>query len=342
MKMMFIASFIVYLKHLGNFWRWVGRQFFQDGCIMRASALTYTSLLALVPLTVVVFSALSMFPFFDEASTKLQNFVFSNFVPHTGQVVQEYIMKFEQQADKLPLIGFAFLIITAVLMLFTLEKTLNEVWKIQGKRSWRSSLLMYWAILTIGPVIMGSSVILSSYLLSLNWIAGGIQLVGMAHFLAVLPFIFTVITFTFVYLIVPNCPVRLWDALRGALVAAILFEIAKQIFSHYIVNLPTYKLLYGALATIPLFLIWIYLSWMIFLFGAEIVNGLRLRQAKRSGRDVDFFVLTYRMLNYIWECQKANKSCYFSNIIHHESACSVRYMSQVLEKNGKPKYYSSG
>lgn len=303
----------------------------QDGCVMRASALTYTSLLALVPLTVVIFSALSMFPFFDEASKKLQGFVFSNFVPHTGEVVQKYISQFEHQASKLPLIGFAFLIITAILMLFTLEKTLNEVWKVQAKRGWRSSLLMYWAILTIGPILMGASVLLSSYLLSLNWIAGGVEFVGMAHLLMVLPFIFTVIGFTFVYIVVPNCPVRLWDALRGAVVAAVLFEVAKEVFSYYVTTFPTYKLLYGALATIPIFLLWVYLSWIIFLFGAEVVNGLRLKQSRRRERFPIIFLLAYRVLRHIWACQQTDQICSFEYLLNCESTCSVGRIRQVLE-----------
>lgn len=323
---------ITYFERVGQFWWWVWRQFVQDGCVIRASALTYTSLLALAPLMVVFFSALRLFPAFKDAPTRLQHFVFSNFVPHTGQVVLSYLLQLEQQAGKLPMISVIFLVITAILMLLTLERTLNQVWKVQGRRSLRGSLLMYWAFLTIGPLIMGLGMLVSSYLLSLHWFAGGIQLVGMSRLLAILPFCFTVIGFTFVYLVVPNCPVRVWDAFRGALAGAILFEIAREIFSYYVVIFPTYQLFYGALAAIPLFLIWVYVSWVVFLFGAEIVNALRLGQSRRSEKSVSLFILGYRLLHYIWYCQQHNQRCSFVTLTRHEQTCPISEIHDVLER----------
>lgn len=332
MKRISLHKVITYFKDIGQFWHWVGKQFIRDGCVTHASALTYTSLLALVPLMVVIFSALSMFPFFSTVSGQLQDFVFTNFMPHTGDTIREYLIHFEQQAHLLPMVSFAFLLITAILMLLTLEKTLNTVWMVDKKRRWRSSLLMYWAILTIGPMIIGTSVLLSSYLLTLKWIAGGVEYVGIAYFLSTLSFAFIVIGFAFMYIIVPNCSVKLWDALRGAFVSAVLFEVAKQLFSYYVVNFPTYTLLYGALATIPLFLLWLYLLWMIFLFGAEVVNGLRLRQAKRIEHDRPLFIVAYRLLAYIWQCQQTNKPCTLMRLLCHEPTYAVSAIRCILDK----------
>lgn len=270
----------IWLRRVSQFWLWVLKSFWQDGCTSYASSLTYTSLLALVPLIIVIFSVLQFFPFFGDVSDQIQDFVFANFVPHTGTIVLQHVMQFEQQAKKLPLFGFIFLGVVALLMLLTLERTLNAIWGIRkGKRGFKRSLLMYIAFLIIGPILIGTSILITSYLVSQQWLSGGLAFVGMARLVGILPFVLTILGFTLIYAIVPNCTVRFWDAFRGALFAAILFEIAKRLFTFYVAHFPTYQLLYGALATIPLFLVWMYFSWLIFLLGAVVVNGLRLGQS---------------------------------------------------------------
>lgn len=319
-----------YCTRLKQFWQWVSQEFMQDACLMRASALTFTSLLALVPLMVVVYSALSMFPFFDQAASQIRSFIFSNFVPHTGQVVEQYLLTFQQQASHLPLLGFVFLFVTAIMMMLTLERTLNAIWKVRKPRQLKGSLLLYWAVLTIGPLLLGASLIVSSYFISLHWLAD--SQVGRTyshHLLRMLPFICTVLAFWFLYLVVPHCKVRVKDAFFGALVAAVLFEVGKRLFTWYVVSFPTYTLIYGALASVPLFLLWLYVSWIVFLFGAEVVNGLRLGHAKRSDNSWPTLLLALGILRLAFQAQKNNRPIWLKEAVEKLDV-SVSQFKQVL------------
>ena len=318
-----------YLNRLKTFWIWVVKQFIRDNCVMRASGLTFTSLLAIVPLTVVVFSIIRILPFFDKVSNKIQSFIFDNFVPHSGEVVQHYIHGFEQQASNLPVIGFAFLIVTAILMMVNIEKTLNQIWGVRYNRHFTGSLLLYWAMLTLGPLLVGISLAASSYLTSLQWLHD-FDFVGPQRLLLLLPTLSEFLAIFFLYVLVPHCTVRLRDAAVGALVATLLFECAKKLFTFYVVHFPTYELLYGAMATIPLFLLWLYLSWLIFLFGAEVVNGLRFHQAARSGRHMPYLFIAYRVLGHLYQAQRQGGSCSMVELLDSEPDCKVASMKKVL------------
>jgi membrane protein len=234
-----------------------------------ASALAFTTVLALVPLLTVVFAILSMFPFFFEWRDEIETFLYSNLVPATGDAVKTYLQEFAGQAGTLTGLGLAALLVTALLLLSTIEDAFNDIWNIQKGRTLSQRLLLYWAMLTLGPVLMVTSLALTTYLGSTvlsRWIPAtpGLDTVV----LQVLPMFLQGLGFFLMYLIVPSGTVRPKSALGGAMVAIALFEMTKFGFVIFIENFDTYQIIYGAMWSIPVFLLWIYLSWLVTLFGA--------------------------------------------------------------------------
>ncbi len=299
-----------WLRHVWQFCCYICQEFVADGCMHRAAALAYTALLSLVPLMTVSFAVLSAFPVFKGISERLQSFVFENFVASSGKVVLSYIQGFTQQASRLSVVGFLVLIITAILVLFTAERTLNVIWKVHKRRSNVSAFLIYWSVLTFVPILAGFSFLLSNYITSLPYIS---QLfAGMSDakipILTVVSFVLLALALAFFYIIVPNCYVKIWHGLAGGVLAAILIEIAKWGFALYLQYFPTYKLLYGAVAIIPIFLIWIYLCWIIILLGAELSHALSVRYVLRPGPKLDGFTHAFRWLGYLWQAQQQGKA----------------------------------
>lgn len=229
----------------------VVEHFINDDCTYRASALAFTSLLAVVPLMSVGLALLSSFPVFQNLSGPVQDFIFENFVPTTGKIIQDYLQQFSAQVSKLSIWGVAFLFVTALLVMVTIEKAMNKIWKTHTSRRGVAAFLLYWAILSLGPVLLGLSLAASSYVLSMPIVQTH---QAPPFILNSVPFFLSLIGFTFLYVVVPNCPVKLVHGLWGGVVAAILFESAKQAFAYYLSQYDTYQLLYGAFATVPIFL----------------------------------------------------------------------------------------
>jgi len=242
------------------------------GCSYRAAALSFTSLLSLVPLLTVSFVMLAAFPEFKAVAQTIQNFIFNNFVATAGQTIQHYLASFVENAAQLSAISLCFLFVTAVSLLFLLEQTLNAIWQVRTPRRWLSAFFLYWTILTLSPILIGVSFVATSHLIStfplMTKLADNIGLTK--PIIAFLPFSLSIIAFSLLYIAVPNRKVPLKAGLLGALVASILFEIAKFGFAVYLLYFPTYKFLYGAFAAIPIFLLWVYICWYITLIGAVV------------------------------------------------------------------------
>ncbi len=266
-----------FLKNVSQFCRQTITDFYVRHGLTRAASLAYTTLLAFVPLTIVVMGVVSFFPFFDQMIGKVEDYVFTNFVPHTGDIILDHLRKFQKDAHHLPWISFLFLAITAFMMLSTMETHVNELWNVKRKRFFGLSFLMHWGLLTIGPLLLCASLVMSSYILSIHWFRDR----SFGDFPLLLPFICSFLAYVFLYLALPSCKVKLNNALVGAFIAAVGFEVAKIGFAFY-ANLANYRVLYGALATIPLFLVWLYVASLIFLMGAQITNTLRVTAATRS------------------------------------------------------------
>lgn len=270
--------------------QFIGKRFVQDNIPYRAAALTITSLLSIVPMMVVAFAIFSAFPVFQSFGVEIQRFIFANMVPASGEVLQSYLASFMQQTAKLPALGMLFLILTAVLMLFTVEEAFNVIWRVRQRRKGVGAFLMYWAILTLSPVLIGLSLVASSYIVSLPLITDAAKFFGLYQSLLTLTaFALFFLALTLLYLALPNCSVKFRYGAIGAFIAALLFEAAKLGFTWYISFFPTYQLLYGTLSVIPIFILWVYLSWMIVLFGAMISYTLTFRKAIRKSLKLDGF-----------------------------------------------------
>lgn len=269
-------------ERIGGFfirlWRLIGlvrERFSADRCTRAAGALAFTTVFALVPLLAVVFAVLSVFPVFERWMDTVQTFVSNNFVPAAGEVVAKYLKEFSTKAAQLTVWGMLFILATALLMMGTIERTFNDIWHVQRPRRRLHRLIGYWAVLTLGPILVAAGLSLGAY-------AGGLTPANMVGSLSrlkgfpddLLPFLFETLAFVLLYMVGPNILVRLRHAALGGLVAALLFEIAKKLFAGYIGRYGTYQQIYGAIAVLPVFLLWVYLSWLIVLFGAVLTASL--------------------------------------------------------------------
>ncbi|UVE16610.1 virulence factor BrkB family protein [Pseudomonas sp. LS44] len=257
-----------------EFWRFLAQRFIDDRAPNSAAALTYTTLFAVVPMMTVTFAMLSAIPVFQGVGEQIQSFILRNFLPASGETVRDYLASFTAQARQLTWLGVIFLVVTAFTMLVTVERAFNTIWRVRQPRRGVSSFLLYWAILSLGPLLLGVGFVVSTYIASLSLISGPDALIGARTLLGFAPLMSSIAAFTLIYATVPNTRVPFKHALIGGVLAAVLFELAKMLFGLYVRLFPGYQLIYGAFATVPLFLLWVYLSWLIVLLGAELVCNL--------------------------------------------------------------------
>lgn len=253
----------------------VFRRFDEERALQTAGSLTYTTLLSLVPLFTVALAVSTAFPVFDETTGALQNFLLENFLPDARGVdaVAEQITTFTRNAGRLTAIGLGLFLVTAVMLMMTIDVSLNRLFRVQRQRPLLLQVLIYWAVLTLGPVLIGGSLSMTTFAVGASF--GWLQLGHIADIvLGVLPFVFTCAAFMLLYGVVPYRSVKVRDALIGGILAGVAFELAKRGFAVYLARFPTYSLIYGAFATIPIFLVWLYLSWVIVLAGATLTAML--------------------------------------------------------------------
>ncbi len=255
---------------LAVFWR-----FYEERGLQTAGSLTYTTLLSLVPLFTVALAVSTAFPVFDETMGALQLFVLENFLPDASgiNVIADQITSFTRNAGRLTAIGLGVFVVTAVMLMMTIDVSMNRLFRVYRRRPLLQQVLIYWAVLTLGPVLIGGSLSTTSFAVGASF--GYLELGHVADaVLGVLPFVFTCAALTLLYAVVPYRHVPARDALLGGILAGIAFEIAKRGFAVYLAKFPTYSLIYGAFATIPIFLVWLYLSWVVVLAGATITAML--------------------------------------------------------------------
>jgi membrane protein len=303
---------ITHFSSTKRFVYFVIEHFFQDDCTYIASALAFTTILAIVPLMSLGLAIFSSFPVFEGLADPLQNFIFDNFVPTTGKVVQGYLQQFTSQVSKLSIFGIIFLTITALLVLVTIERAMNKIWRVSTARHGVPAFLLYWTILSLAPIMLGLSLAGSSYLFSLPLWADNQAPSLIANYT---PFILSLIAFTFLYVVVPNAEVKIRHAIWGGLFTAILFEAAKQIFAYYLIRYNTYELLYGAFSAVPVLFIWIYWVWIITLLGAEITYALSVHHQRRIGTSLDGFSHALLWLYQLWLAQQHGKGLNFNELI---------------------------
>lgn len=243
--------------------------------LQTTAALTYTTLFAVVPLTTVAYTLIAAIPDFQAVGARMQQFLFEQFVPETGEVVLENLRSFAAQARGLTIVGVILLMLTSVMMMIAVETALNRIWQVHRRRHGVGAFLTWWAVLTLGPVLVGSAFLLSSWLASVTMLGSAAAWLGVGNlFLHFLPPLLSFLAFLLIFIIIPNARVRLPHAIVGAFFVSVVLELAKWGFSLFFTHFPSYQVLYGAFAAVPLFLIWVFLSWAIILLGAEITAWL--------------------------------------------------------------------
>jgi membrane protein len=262
------------MEWLQGFIKYLYDRLFRHELAYAASALTITTLLALVPMLSVIFTILARLPIGEDFSHSIESFIFNHFVPSISDNLQNQFQQFLKQAAQVGTLGFTILVITALILMNNIDKVFRKIWHGSKRRKALSSILIYWCVLILGPLLLGLSILLSSYFTSMLMLNEQVRELGI-QLTYILPFLLTIIGLTLLYWLIPNARVKLLEALTGALVAGLLFELVKRLFTWYAISFPLQKVIFGALSVIPLFMLWVYLSWLIVLVGAEITHGLR-------------------------------------------------------------------
>ena len=250
-------------------------RFQQDRLGLTASSLTFTTTLALVPFFAVVLAVFTAFPWFGQLRDALERWLIESLIPTSiSRNVLDYLTQFASKASELGTVGFVALFVTVLSLVLTIDHTLNDIWRVTLKRPLGQRVLIYWAALTLGPLVLGASLAITSYVLtaSRGWlpdIGGGVNLA-----LDTAQFLLMSFGLTLLYRFVPNTPVKWKHALAGGLFVAVCQALAKWGLGLYLSRIPTYSLIYGAFAAVPILLLWIYLSWLMVLFGAVIAAYL--------------------------------------------------------------------
>ena len=277
------------LKRL-QVWPWLGtvltlaQRFREDRLGLTAGSLTFTSVISLVPLVTVMLALFSAFPIFSSLQETLQRYFVANLFPDTiAKPVLGAITQFSTRANRLGLVGLIVLLVSAIALMLTIDRALNAIWRVKRPRPIAQRVLVYWSGVTLGPLLVGVSLTATSYAVSVARGYGQFMPQGFGIVIAVLEFVLIAIGIAALFHYVPNTHVRWRHALIGGLFVAIGIAGAKRLLALYFSTVPTYSMIYGAFATVPIFLIWIYLSWVIVLLGAVIaayapVAGTRVKR----------------------------------------------------------------
>lgn len=266
-----MRKLLQWLLDVAGFLAFVFRRWSEDRCLQIAGALTFTTVLSLVPLFTVVVALLSATPFFEDVMTQIKIFLLMNLVPEiAGKIITVYMAQFAENAGRLTTVSLGVLVVTTLAMLYTVDESLNAIWRVRRARKLWLSAVGYVALLAVGPLLIGIGMSVTSYLATLSMDATEFSPSTESAVLRPVPVSLGAIAFFLLYRIIPNRHVSAWHAAIGGIFAAILFEAMKALFGAYIRLVPTYDLVYGAFAAIPIFLLWIYLSWLVVLLGAEL------------------------------------------------------------------------
>ncbi|MCK5697145.1 MAG: YihY family inner membrane protein [Gammaproteobacteria bacterium] len=324
-----------YFKIISRFSIFVVQRFIALRCSEIASSLSYTSLLSLVPLLAVIFAAFSSFSVFQELFLEIQHFIFTNFVPSSSELIQEYLNQYVEKASRLTLVGLLGLFVVALMLMRQIDNALNYIWEVSKTKNFVRTFLTYWAVLTLGPILMGISLMLTSYIVSIPIINDTAETIGLrTQMLSTIPIIMTLLAFTITYLIIPNIRVSFLHAFVGGSVATLFFELAKKGFALYISHNTVYSSLYGTLAILPIFLIWIYISWLVTLLGAVTTRSMSLFDfsLQKTSSFTHPFLSAFHILRLLSSAAQKGQALAHSNIYKEPLLHSEKNLEDILKE----------
>ena len=314
--------------------RYVARQFGRDNCLTYSGMLTFNTLLALVPLITVVTIVLAALPVADDLTLRFQAFLADFLVPEKQETIRQTLFSLATDTTRLSAAMSVFLLVTSLMLMFTVEKTFNRIWGVKTPRPLLSRFIIFWTVLTIGPILLLSSIAISSYFFSLE-ILDRAPAVGMLRgmLLSLTPALVTVLAFFLGFLIVPNRSVPWRHALFGAVITAIMFEVAKAGFGLYLRSFDGYERIYGALSAVPIFILWIYLSWSVILLGASLTASLgsfRYRRGASYPVQAEFLLL-FRLMGHLWRAQSEGRGLQTEALLREEPGADDHQVQELLE-----------
>lgn len=319
------------------FSRFLLTRFVDDRCFESAGALAYTTMFALVPFSAVVFAVLSAFPVFDVWSTKLTEFIFANFVPVSARAVEQYLRGFSQSARQLTGTGVVALLLSVLLTMWSIEQAFNRIWRVPSARPKVTRFLMYWTLLTLGSLLMVAALAATSALFSIPSLAGVEARNLSERLLRFLPHALELLGFTAAYWLIPHRTVQLRFSLAGGLLATILFEWLKWAMAIYLRN-ASFEQLYGALAVIPIFLIWVYSSWLVVLLGASLAASLASfryqPRAMRLSPGAELYGVM-RLLGRFEEARRNGLGLHLLQIKQREPSLTDEFLQRIMSALGE-------
>jgi membrane protein len=278
-------------------------RFREDHMGLTASSLTFTTSIALVPFFTVALAIFTAFPMFAKLQGALQAWLIQSLIPdNIARQVLGYLTQFSRQANKLGIAGLAVLLVTAIALILTIDRTLNGIWRVKKARPLTQRVLIYWAAITLGPLLLAASLAVTSYVLSASGGLVGALPASLRILLSTLQFFIVAGGMAALYRYVPNTHVKWAHAWVGGLFVAAGIEVAKRMLSLYLGAVPTYSMVYGAFATLPILLVWIYVSWVIVLMGAVIaayLPSLLAGVARRGSAHGWYFQLAIEVLQQL-------------------------------------------
>lgn len=300
---------LIEFSHKKYRWLWgflllMVRQYQAKSCQKSAASLTYVTLFATVPMMTVTYSMFSIIPAFQSLGDQLQTLLFDHFLPNSEQDLGKYLKDFSAQARQLTAFGLAFLLVSAYLMLKDIEQNFNGIWGVPRGRRGVANFLLYWAILSLGPLLLGAALGMSTYLASLRLLVGPYDSLGVIELVfQFAPWVLTWAAFTLLFVAVPNCKVSVRHAMIGGFFTTLGFQGLKAAFG-WIVGHSSFTLVYGAFAALPLFLLWVNLIWTVVLGGAVFVHTIGAHQIVLRDRNYpDLFA----SLLILWRCYRASE-----------------------------------
>ena len=319
----------------GTFSRFLWKRFLDDRLFQAAGALSFTTAFAIVPLSMVVFGILSAFPVYEQWSAQLSGYIFSNFVPSSARAVETHLIEFSKNAGKLTAVGVIVLVVSLLITLTSIEATFNKIWRVPTSRPTFGRLMVYWTVMTFGALLAAASLAISARFFALaifqtqpgQWLEHWL--------LRFSPILIEYVSLVVIYRVVPHRTIQWRYAALGAFFAVIMIEIVKIAAGSYLGSFGTYEKIYGALALIPIFLGWIYFSWVAVLLGASLASSLSAFRYQPASQRLPWgyeFYGLLRLLGRFDEYRKRGKGLHLEDIRQLEPMLTDAVVQQMLQQ----------